>query len=222
MKKFVSVALALAVVLVVAVKLDVLPERIAATLGDAKAQCKLGRMYLDGQGAPQDYTKAVQWFRKAAEQGYPPAQRLYGGMFFFGRGVPKDDANGFEWIRKAGESQDAAAQCVLGIMYANGLRGVQKDDFEAVKWLKKAADQEDVIAQGVLGMMYMDGRGVVRDQRKGCALLKASAERGEKHAINNFNTFCTAQSLDNAELKKRLDEEIARLAGSAKELGTVK
>lgn len=51
-------------------------ERIqkAAEQGDADAQFKLGLLYSDGQGVPQDYTKAAEWFGKAAEQGHSEAK----------------------------------------------------------------------------------------------------------------------------------------------------
>ena len=42
------------------------------------AQDTLAVMYEDGKGVPQDYAEAVNWFRKAADQGYPRAQSLLG------------------------------------------------------------------------------------------------------------------------------------------------
>ncbi len=45
-----------------------------AEQGDAVVQISLGWMYEKGQGVEQDYTKAVSWYRKAAEQGYAEAQ----------------------------------------------------------------------------------------------------------------------------------------------------
>ena len=40
-----------------------------AKQGNAQAQFNLGKMYAKGQGVRQDDAQAVQWFRKAAEQG---------------------------------------------------------------------------------------------------------------------------------------------------------
>ena len=39
-----------------------------AELGDVEAQNSLGAMYSKGEGVPKDYTEAVKWYRKAAEQ----------------------------------------------------------------------------------------------------------------------------------------------------------
>jgi TPR repeat protein len=49
-----------------------------AEAGDAKAQNKLGVMYDNGLGVPQDYLEALKWFRMAAEQGHADAQHSLG------------------------------------------------------------------------------------------------------------------------------------------------
>jgi uncharacterized protein len=47
--------------------------RPLAEQGNADAQYNLGWMYSSGTGVPQDYTQAVEWYRKAAEQGHVKA-----------------------------------------------------------------------------------------------------------------------------------------------------
>ena len=47
-------------------------------------------MYANGQGVRQDYTQAVQWFRKAAEQGDAKAQYNLGVAYDNGHGVRQD------------------------------------------------------------------------------------------------------------------------------------
>ena len=49
----------------------------------------------------QDYTEAVKWWRKAAEQGNTDAQYSLGVCYFFGHGVTKDEAEAVKWLRKA-------------------------------------------------------------------------------------------------------------------------
>ena len=46
----------------------------AAAQGDAGAQYNLSYMYHHGQGVSQDYGRAVEFYRKAANQGYAHAQ----------------------------------------------------------------------------------------------------------------------------------------------------
>ncbi len=50
--------------------------RQRAEQGDAIAQFNLARMFYLGKGEPQDYSEAVRWYRKAADQGYAKAQSI--------------------------------------------------------------------------------------------------------------------------------------------------
>jgi TPR repeat protein len=47
----------------------------AAEQGDTAAQNMLAQKYEDGNGVNQDYEKAVEWYRKAAVQGYEDATK---------------------------------------------------------------------------------------------------------------------------------------------------
>jgi len=119
------------------------PEAVrkAAEQGLAKAQLKLGSMYYDGDGVPQDYLEAEKWWRKVAEQGLSIAQYNLGFMYANGEGVAKDGAEAVKWYRKAAEQGDGLALYSLGVMYAEGGDGLPQDAAEAVKWYRKAAEQ---------------------------------------------------------------------------------
>jgi TPR repeat protein len=62
-----------------------------AKQGDAKAQCGLGFLQINGQGVPQDDVAAVRWFRLAADQGHAVAQHDLGEMYADGRGGRAQD-----------------------------------------------------------------------------------------------------------------------------------
>ncbi len=55
-------------------------------------------MYRFGHGVKQDYKKAIEWFTKAAEQGYPIAHRGLGFLHLVGWGVPKDNEKAYAWF----------------------------------------------------------------------------------------------------------------------------
>ena len=110
-----------------------------AEAGDAGAQFSLGVMYEQGKGIRQDYTEAVQWYRKAAEQGDTYAQVSLGLMYEKGQGVRQDYAKAVSWYRKAAEQGQAEAQYNLGVMYEEG-QGVSKNRKVAKEWYKKACD----------------------------------------------------------------------------------
>jgi len=66
--------------------------------GSAAAQFNVGRMYLDGQGVPQDPSQAAKWFERAADQDYEKAQLNLGAMYGSGNGVKRDYVQAYKWL----------------------------------------------------------------------------------------------------------------------------
>jgi hypothetical protein len=69
----------------------------AAQANLAMAQGKLGLLYLDGYGVPQDTPLALQWIRRAANRGAPAAQLQLAGIYAAGAIVPADKAQAYYW-----------------------------------------------------------------------------------------------------------------------------
>ena len=99
-------------------------------------------MYLDGRGLPQDYTQAVNWYRKAADQGLATAQENLGDLYFLGKGVTQDYSKAVYWYLKAAEQGYGKAQYNLGNMYHYG-RGVTQSYAEDYFWTSLAASATD-------------------------------------------------------------------------------
>ena len=76
-----------------------------AELGDAEAQFFLGVRYYNGEGVSQNYSEAVKWFTKAAEQNIPEAQVNLGKMYLEGKGVKRDPQTAKKWLEKEGAQQ---------------------------------------------------------------------------------------------------------------------
>lgn len=72
--------------------------RLAADQGFDDAQYKLGFMYDNGQGVPEDDVEAVKWYRLAADQGHASSQHNLGVMYAIGRGVPEDILMAYMWF----------------------------------------------------------------------------------------------------------------------------
>ena len=89
---------------------EVASIRRAAEGGEAHAQFRLGALYDNGLGVPQDDAEAVRWYRLAAEQGDARAQLSLGDLYYYGLGVPQDYAEAARWYRLAAEQGDASAQ----------------------------------------------------------------------------------------------------------------
>jgi uncharacterized protein len=106
--------------------------------GNAEAQFDVGMLYYAGVGAPQNYSQAALWFRKAADQGQASAQAFLGKMYADGHGVRRDYAQALIWLREAASQGGAAGQSFLGALYADG-RGVPQDYVQAHMWFNLAA-----------------------------------------------------------------------------------
>ena len=59
-------------------------------------------MYVDGLGVKAKNNKlAMQWYRKAADKGYPPAIYSVGAMYANGFGIRQDYKQARQWFMKA-------------------------------------------------------------------------------------------------------------------------
>ena len=133
----------------------------------------------------KNYTEAVKWYRKAAEQGHTRAQFNLGFCYDEGQGVTQDYYEAVKWYRKAAEQGHAGAQNNLGVCYENGY-GVTKDYYEAVKWYRKAAEQGHARGQCNLGYCYDKGNGVTQDYYEAVKWYRKAAEQGNAQAQFNL------------------------------------
>lgn len=156
------------------------PLEEGARKDNAPYQVALGTLYLRGKGVKQDISKALFWYRKAAEQGYSVGQSFLGAMYGSGIGVPKDFEQAFLWYQKAAEQGFSEAQYNLGYMYYSG--EVPKDYEQAIYWYQKAAEQGFFKAQLNLSAMYASGDGVLKDPEKTLELLQKAADQGSSPA----------------------------------------
>ncbi len=137
-----------------------------AEQGDAKSQCELGINYHFGWGGlPQDDKSAVNYFRKAADQGYGDAQYWLGFCYSGGYGVQKDETQAFNWYKKSADNGNDRGQLRLGEAYFRG-EGVACDRSKAIIWYQKSAEQGNKEAQYNLGHFYEEGLGVTKDNKK--------------------------------------------------------
>ena len=115
----------------------------AAELGDACAQTNVGILWSQGfwgkDEVKRDYSEAIKWFRKAANQGYAKAQNCMGVMYQRGHGVAKNDSLSLMWFRKAAEQNNPFGQYNLARMYQ--YKEKYRDFPKAKVWYEKAAEQ---------------------------------------------------------------------------------
>ena len=141
----------------------------------------VGYKFMNGNGVPQNYTEAFNYFLKAAENGDSNSQERLGYLYYMGYGVKKNAAKAAEWWLKAAEQGDAVAQCCLGSCYHNG-EGVEQNYAEAFKWYSMAAEQGNAGSQRHLGEMYENGWGVAKSISKAKKYYTLSAKGGNEKA----------------------------------------
>lgn len=116
----------------------------ASYFGDAEAQYRLGRLYLDGIEGHRDPRSAGRWLALAAQKGQFEAQALLGQLLFRGDdGIPRQPARGLMWLTLA---RDGAAKpedkWVVDMheeVFAEASRDEQAKAFNYLeKWLKTA------------------------------------------------------------------------------------
>ena len=156
-------------------------EKAKAEKGDAIFQYKLGCDYYSGKGVATNYSAAVKWYLKSAEQNYSEAQYNLGVCYFNGTGIAIDEVEAVKWYRKAAEQNLAQAQNGLGSCYANGI-GIAKNEDEAVKWYLKSAQQDFPKAQFNLGLCYFNAQGVAKDIGEALKWLRKAAEQNDIQA----------------------------------------
>ncbi len=150
-----------------------------AEQGNATAQFILGVMYLNGEGVPQDYAAAMEWYKLAVAQGNADAQYNLGLMNVRGQGVIQDHKEAVRLYGLAAAQGYATAQYNLGLMYVRG-QGVIQDDVYAHMWLNIAASSGDAdavknrdIVAGIMTASQLEkaqelARECVKKEYKGC------------------------------------------------------
>jgi len=90
----------------------------------------------------KNFSTAVQWIRKAAEQNDPDAQHSLGLRYKTGEGVPQNYLEAVKWFKKAADQGYCFSQSHLAKMLKKGL-GLKTDYFLSMHYYKLAANQGD-------------------------------------------------------------------------------
>ena len=167
----------------------------AAERGNMDAQLKLGKMYLEGQGVPQNNDVAVAWIHKSTEQDHEWAYYQLGVMYLEGKGVPQCDEIAAACFLKAARLGDFDATYQMGVMYLEGC-GVPQDDEQACFWIRKAAEMGDRSAQAQLGSMLELGHATPRNLEEAAEWLAKAADWGDEDAQIRLDRLLRSDMLD--------------------------
>lgn len=148
----------------------------------------IGELYYDGICVEQNYQKAIEYYKKAAELGSVDALKELGVMYGEGIGVEQDYKKAFEYYEQAAKRGNAVALNNLGYMYQHG-EGVEQDFEKAKKLYEKAAEQGISGAVSNLGYMYYNGEGVEQDYKKAIELFEKATEQGNEIAKRSIMRY---------------------------------
>lgn len=166
----------------------------------------LGRSYdLEENGASQDYNKALDYYEKGNELGYPLCAYSLGISYVLGLGeiLAVDEEKGNELLTEAyprimqlinspytDDIEKVYAKFVTGAYYYFGLGNVGKDYSKAFEIIKECADKGHIAAIYDLGAnFYYNGNGTERNHRLSEHCLNIAKQAGLKRAIDKYEEF---------------------------------
>jgi len=107
-----------------------------AEAGKVDSMNALSAYYRDGNLESADYSKAFEWYLKAADKGDPAAQNEVGAFYKYGLGVKQDFTKAMVWYLKSAAQKNALAAFRIGTLYLEG-DGVTKDLTKSTEWVLK-------------------------------------------------------------------------------------
>ncbi|KAK3945432.1 protein sel-1 1 [Diplogelasinospora grovesii] len=146
-----------------------------------KTACKaagfIGRMYLRGEGSPQDFDRAKYWFERGLSHSDAQSQYGLGLMFLNGYGVQKDVGRATEFFKAAADQDYAPAQVQLGSLYLD--QGHADDLAAANHYFELAARYGNIEAYYYMADMNYLGVGREKSCNTAVSYYKNVAERAE-------------------------------------------
>lgn len=131
---------------------------------------KIGDMYQKGDDLPQSSVEAVNWYRKAAEDGAAPVQIKLASLLLQGQNATSNYGEAHRLCEKAAGLHFPPGSYCMGQLYEKGL-GVERDLPKAAKCFAEAAGMGLGAAALRLGEMYWKGEGVKQDKISAYAFI---------------------------------------------------
>ena len=163
--------------------------------GNPNACLWIGYFYLQGEGITCNYSEAIKWLKKAADNRIIASYGCLGICYF----RLQNYQEAINWLKKAIDNGDTQAYGSLGKCYFR-LQNYQ----EAINWLKKAIDNGDAQAYGWLGICYAQ----LQNYQEAINWLKKDIDNGDTQAYGSLGScYSELQNYQEAInwLKKAID-----------------
>lgn len=159
---------------------------VAQDAGTARAPEEMfaqAERYHEGLGVLQNFGRAAELYRAAAEAGYAEAQNRLGQYLHTGLGLPADRAQAIVWLEKAAAQGDSQHVFDLAQVLEQGDPDAQARAATLYAQAAEAGHQEAMVS---LGVMYQNGTGVTQDYARALDLYSGPAAAGNARAQNNL------------------------------------
>jgi TPR repeat protein len=153
----------------------------AAMRGDAWAQTKLGKAYLEQSDDTERRQKGIELLKMAAAQKDAEAIYLLANATTADLAGQMSNIPALSKLEEAAELGSAEAQYQLASIYAEGI-GVERNIESAIKWGSKAADQGKSEAQLATGQILIESSNPER-KAKALEYLQSAVEAGNTGAV---------------------------------------
>jgi len=179
------------------------------------------------EGAGNDKSKGIEYFKKSASQGYARAQFILGYILWQGENIAENKDEGRRLLDLAANQGNAEALSFMSQIYAEeknyqeankyflraaecghvltqyavGLYHLEQSNRdEAIRWFNAAANKDHYEAQFNLGLLLMQGNS--DEQSLGIKWLKTAAQSGNQDAIEWLKTAAKTGNQDAIEWLK--------------------
>lgn len=156
----------------------------SAAQGDPSAQHLLGKMYFDGLGVKQDYTKSFDLFLQSANQGFIEAQLDLARSYLLGKGTKRDNQQAIKWLTEVAETGHPDAQFMLGTAKLEG-RGTTKNIKQGIQLLTASAQQGNKDGQYNLAQHYKKQKNI----DKAIYWFEQATLQGDQLAFSNLTAL---------------------------------
>jgi len=178
----------------------------ASEHGNPSALAALGSVLFDGkpwgvkqEKKPADKKKAVELFKKLAEQNNAAGLRTMGELYQKGipdTGIEKDFNKSLEYYGKAAQGGDAVAQVILAGFFdrgfdenGDGKLEVAANPAQSLELYRMAAQNNVPLAFFNIGAFYEAGRAVDKDMTKAFAYFLQAAVNGFGPAMQKVGVY---------------------------------
>jgi TPR repeat protein len=154
--------------------------------GQARAMLDVGSLYEQGLGVPRNFTRALEWYARAAYAGETEGWLRLGFCFEVGMGTAADMGKAVAYYEEAARAGSPAGEYKMASLYLLG-RGLPKDEARGFALLRKSAEAGEGAACNELAAVYLNGLfGQPKDAAAALAWFRKGAEHGNLTAMKNL------------------------------------